>query len=165
MHRELLGCSPGMVQRENLCQLPPPSTAFGCLIKIATCLCAVHAAGSWALGLYFSADCVASILASSCSQEVLLMETPAHCCACPSPATSQALPAAGAPTVSLAQRASASPQSPQPSVAHKFVIPQKWVSLCHCRRSAGPSAFLVSISTKTYRSGFGKRNPHSPTVP
>lgn len=129
MHRELLGCSPGMVQRENLCQLPPPSTAFGCLIKIATCLCAVHAAGSWALGLYFSADCVASILASSCSQEVLLMETPAHCCACPSPATPQALPAAGAPTVSLAQRASASPQSPQPSVAHK---------ICHSSKAGLP---------------------------
>lgn len=68
--------------------LPAASITFHSLwlslIKIDTLLCAVPAAGSWALGLSFSADCVASILASSCSREVLLMETPAHCCACPS---------------------------------------------------------------------------------
>lgn len=39
---------------------------------------------SWAAGLSFSVYRVASILASSCSREVLLMETPARCSARPS---------------------------------------------------------------------------------
>lgn len=73
---------------------PPaaPATSYGLWLSLIknsrSPLCRAHrqaaACTSWAAGLSFSVYCVASILASSCSREVLLVETPARSSALPS---------------------------------------------------------------------------------
>lgn len=68
---------------------------------------------SWAARLSFSVYRVASILASSCSQEVLLVETPARCSACPSQPSGSAGSRCSHP-VSPSGGARAYARSPQP---------------------------------------------------